>query len=131
MMFAAMLSGWGASALLAAIVVHLWRSRSSAEAGVLEAHRVIEKLRSDLVASRRALDESHAALHGMLHAADIEGQWAVERQSQANADHAAARTAAGPKSDDPEASAARRAAHEDLLRGPQLAPPAPPLGGAK
>jgi len=130
-MFAAMLSGWGASALLAAVVVHLWRSRSSAQDGVLEAHRVIEKLRSDLVASRQALDEARAALHGALEAADAEGHRSVERQSQANADHAAARSAAGPESDDPDASAARRAAHEDLLRGPQRPPPAPPLGGAK
>lgn len=130
-MFAAMLSGWGASALLTAIAVHLWRSRASAQAGVLEAHRVIESLRGDLIASRRAIDEARAALHGTLEAADAEGQRSLERQAQAHENQALTRMVAGPEADDPAASAARRAALEDLLRGPQPAPPAPPLEDAR
>lgn len=130
-MFAAMLSGWGASALLTTIVVHLWRSRASAQASVFEAHRVIEKLRGDLVAAKHALDEARAALHGTLEAADAEGQRSIERQAKAHENQALARVGAGPEADDPAASAARRAALEDLLRGPQPAPPAPPLEGAK
>ena len=130
-MFAAMLSGWGATAILSAVVVHLWRSRASALAGVLEAHRVIEKLRGDLVTARQELDETRAALHGSLRAADAEGQRSLARQANLHECQALAKLTAGPEGDDPEASAARRAALEDLLRGPQPAPPAPPLGGGK
>lgn len=130
-MFAAMLSGWGATAILSAVVVHLWRSRASALAGVLEAHRVIEKLRGDLVTARQELDETRAALHGSLRAADAEGQRSLEKQAHLHECQSLAKLTAGPEGDDPEASAVRRAALEDLLRGPQLAPPAPPLGSAK